>query len=192
MADGTVRFKHGQPLKELWRGGRDSRRKFVRYLRSGNFGDVSKVTNARRGDRVEALKTVKISGKTEDERRAEQSNLVDEVQVMLRVRGHRNVLQVLGCFLWVTEVLTFLEYVSGGCELADVIKRGELAVNGTAAAADDAPTAERAVLRRVLALAQQMASGLAHIHECCVLHNDVRRLARATTRRPFAFRPAPT
>ena len=138
----------------------------------GAFGDVSHVQNTRRGHRDEVMKSVRILGKSDAERRSEQSGLVDEVRMMMLVGGHVNVLQVLGCMMLTLqqlEFLTFLEYVGDGRELADVITKGELTVVA------DATTAECATaLRRLLTLALQLARGLAHIHSRCVLHNDVK------------------
>ena len=170
-------FKNGQPIKEPHEGGRDSWRVFEKTIGQGNYGDVAIVINVRRGRRSEALKSVRLQGKTEAERRAEQSNLIDEARNMLRVGGHTNVLQVLGVFLWSNEVLTFSELVENGRELTDIIQGGELVAR--AAADDDVAAAERAALQRVLTLALQLARGLGHIHSRCVLHNDVRVVVAA-------------
>ena len=170
-------FKNGQPIKEPHEGGRDSWRVFEKTIGQGNYGDVAIVINVRRGRRSEALKSVRLQGKTEAERRAEQSNLIDEARNMLRVGGHTNVLQVLGVFLWSNEVLTFSELVDNGRELTDIIQGGELVAR--AAADDDVAAAERAALQRVLTLALQLARGLGHIHSRCVLHNDVRVVVAA-------------
>ena len=74
------------------------------FIARGNFGDVSRVVNRRRGDRDEALKAVRVKGKTEKERQQNQGLQVDEVRVMLHVSSHPHVLQVLGCVLWAYEV----------------------------------------------------------------------------------------
>ena len=180
LADRVRLFVENQPIKELYEGGRDSGRLYKVYIGQGNYGDIAIVINVRRGRRSEALKSVRLQGKTEAERRVEQSNLIDEARMMLRVGGHTNVLQVLGVFLWSNEVLTFLELVDNGRELTDIIEGGELVAR--AAADDDVAAAERAALRRVLTLALQLARGLAHIHSRCVLHNDVRVVVAAAAR----------
>ena len=171
-ARGNHFFKPGDKIQEPWKGGKDAWRILVLFLARGAFGDVSHVKNTERGHRDEVMKSVRILGKSDAERRSEQSGLVDEVRMMMLVGGHVNVLQVLGCMMLTLqqlEFLTFLEYVGNGRELSDVITKGELTVVA------DATTAECATaLRRLLTLALQLARGLAHIHSRCVLHNDVR------------------
>ena len=173
QARGDHIFKPGDKIRQRWTGGKNAWRILKTFLARGAFGDVSHVINTQRGDRDEVMKSVRILGKSEAERRKQQSPLVDEVRMMMRVGGHVNVLQVLGCMLWENEVLTFLEYAgNNGRELSDIIAKRELTVVADATAAKCA-----AVLRGLLTLALQLARGLAHIHWHCVLHNDVRGAA---------------
>ena len=169
-ARGDHFFKHGDKIREPWEGGKDSLRILEMFLARGEFGDVSHVINTRRDNRDEVMKSVRILGRSDEERQSQQSGLVDEVRMMMLVGGHVNVLQVLGCMMWKNEFLTFLEYVGNGRELVDIITKRELAVAADATAAECATA-----LRRVLTLALQLARGLAHIHSRFVLHNDVRR-----------------
>jgi calcium-dependent protein kinase len=125
---------------------------FGAVLGVGGFGEVRRVTRRADGKQL-AVKTI---SKTKFRGDAERDNMVNEVQLMHRVRGHRNVVELVE---WSEDLARFylvVELCTGGELMARIAEADHFS--------------ERVAARYF----RQMAEGLQWCHERLVVHRDVK------------------
>ena len=158
------RLQEGHQIMETHVDGENAKRRVVRYIASGAFGDVYE-TATNDTNIPEAMKTVTLTNvntgqplSDEERIRKLRPHLV-EAHVMLDLGHHPNLAGIRAAFQINNDFYFFEDLVPGGCTLKAILER-----QPTKTLQQDQATL----------VALKMARGLAHMHDLNYRHWDVK------------------